>query len=89
MWLGSLIKVLEPLGISHRLVRTAAYRLVQDGILTSEQEGRRSFYTLTADGRRQFEEASERIYSRSDDVNGTVDGASSSPSSCRANKRPK
>lgn len=62
VWLGSLIKILEPLGISHRLVRTAAYRLVQDGILSSEQEGRRSFYMLTPDGRRQFEEASERIY---------------------------
>ena len=62
VWLGSLIKVLEPLGVSHRLVRTATYRLVQDGILTSEREGRRSFYTLTPDGRRQFEEASERIY---------------------------
>ena len=30
--LGSLIGVLDPLGISHRLVRTAVYRLVQEGL---------------------------------------------------------
>jgi phenylacetic acid degradation operon negative regulatory protein len=46
VWIGSLIEVLAPLGISQRLVRTAVFRLVQDGILTNEQVGRRSFYTL-------------------------------------------
>ena len=62
VWLGSLIEALEPLGISHRLVRTAVYRLVQDNILANEQEGRRSYYTLTANGRSQFDEATQRIY---------------------------
>ena len=62
VWLGSLIQALDPLGISHRLVRTAAYRLVQDGILTNEQKGRNSYYSLTASGRAQFQEATARIY---------------------------
>ena len=62
VWLGSLIKTLEPLGISQRVVRTAVYRLVQDGMLSNNQVGKRSFYTLTESGRRQFDEATLRIY---------------------------
>lgn len=62
VWLGSLISVLEPLGISHRMVRTAVYRLVQDRILSNEQVGRRSFYSLTPEGRQEFTDATERIY---------------------------
>jgi phenylacetic acid degradation operon negative regulatory protein len=61
-WLGSLIGLVEPLGLSERMVRTAVYRLSQDNLLTSEQEGRRSYYALTAEGRRQFESAQRRIY---------------------------
>ncbi len=60
--LGTLIDVLAPLGISHRLVRTAVYRLVQDGVLTNAQEGRRSFYRLTDAGQDAVNEASKRIY---------------------------
>ncbi len=62
VWLGSLIEALAPLGVSHRLVRTAVFRLVQDGILDNEQVGRKSFYSLTPAGRRQFDEATQRIY---------------------------
>lgn len=61
-WLGSLIRLVAPLGVSERMVRTAVYRLSQDGLLTSEQAGRRSYYALTEDGRRQFESAQRRIY---------------------------
>ncbi|MEZ5480537.1 MAG: phenylacetic acid degradation operon negative regulatory protein PaaX [Thiolinea sp.] len=62
IWLGSLIKLVEPLGISERLVRTAVYRLTEQGILRSQQSGRRSYYTLTERGQRQFQSASQRIY---------------------------
>jgi phenylacetic acid degradation operon negative regulatory protein len=62
VWLGSLINTLASLGISHRRVRTAVYRLVQDDILANAQQGRRSFYSLTANGRRQFDAATHRIY---------------------------
>ena len=33
IWLGSLIKLVQPLGLSERLVRTSVFRLAQDGWL--------------------------------------------------------
>jgi phenylacetic acid degradation operon negative regulatory protein len=63
VWLGSLIDVLEPFGISQRLVRTSVFRLAKDGWLESEQIGRRSYYNLTPEGRARFHDASRRIYS--------------------------
>lgn len=62
VWLGSLIKLVEPLGINQRLVRTSVFRLTQVGILQSEQVGRRSYYSLTSKGLRQFATASMRVY---------------------------
>ncbi len=62
LWLGSLIQLLEPLGINERLVRTAVYRLVQDGWLVNQACGRRTDYMLTVAGRARFEEASRQIY---------------------------
>ena len=63
VWLGSLISALEPFGINSRLMRTTVFRLAKDGWLQSEQIGRRSYYSLTPDGRSRFQEASGRIYS--------------------------
>ncbi len=62
IWLGSLIRLLEPLDLNERLVRTSVFRLVKDGWLAAETVGRRSNYLLTPTGRRQFEEASRHIY---------------------------
>jgi phenylacetic acid degradation operon negative regulatory protein len=62
VWLGSLIKLVEPLGINQRLVRTSVFRLTQNNILRSEQVGRRSYYSLTEQGLRQFATVSMRIY---------------------------
>lgn len=62
VWLGSLIKVMLEFGISERLVRTSVFRLVKDGWLRSDQAGRRSYYSLTNEGREQFEQATHRIY---------------------------
>ena len=62
VWLGSLIHVMSDFGINERLVRTSAYRLVQDGWLRSEQIGRRSYYSLTEEGRERFDQATHRIY---------------------------
>ena len=62
VWLGSLIKLVEPLGINQRLVRTSVFRLTQEGLLRSEHFGRRSFYSLTSKGLRQFSTTSMRIY---------------------------
>ncbi len=62
VWLGSLIDALNPVRVSHRLVRTAVYRLIQDNILANEQVGRRSYYRLTDSGQADFEVATKRIY---------------------------
>lgn len=62
IWLGSLIKLVEPLGISQRLVRTSVFRLSEKSILQSKQVGRRSYYSLTERAFRQFASASKRIY---------------------------
>ena len=62
VWLGSLIRVMQEFGISERLVRTSVYRLVQDGWLQSTQIGRRSYYSLTDEGRARFEQATHKIY---------------------------
>ncbi|NVK19404.1 MAG: phenylacetic acid degradation operon negative regulatory protein PaaX [Methylocystaceae bacterium] len=62
VWLGSLINLVEPLGLSERMVRTAVFRLSKDQWLTSTQIGRRSYYKLTEIGRRRFETAHRRIY---------------------------
>src|SRR6185503_13698482 len=62
VWLSGLIRLLAPLGLNERLVRTSVYRLARDGWLASRQAGRRSLYRLTAQGRRRFESAYRRIY---------------------------
>ncbi|HEY5739037.1 MAG TPA: phenylacetic acid degradation operon negative regulatory protein PaaX, partial [Gammaproteobacteria bacterium] len=62
VWIGSLIKVLDDFGVSERLVRTSVFRLTRDAWLDVNQVGRRSYYSLTADGARRFEQATQRIY---------------------------
>jgi phenylacetic acid degradation operon negative regulatory protein len=62
VWLSGLIRLMQPLGMSERLVRTSVYRLGQQGWLTANQDGRRSLYALTRHGIAQFEDASKRIY---------------------------
>ncbi len=64
VWLGSLIRLMAAFGASHRLVRTSVFRLARDGWLSSRQIGRRSYYSLTEVGRRRFDAATRRIYSR-------------------------
>jgi len=62
VWLGSLIELVESLGLNERVVRTSVFRLKQEKLLDSHQKGRRSFYTLTHSGLLRFEEATKRIY---------------------------
>ena len=62
VWLGSLIQALKPLGLNERLIRTSVYRLSQDDWLTSEQLGRRSYYSFSAKGLRSYRSAARRIY---------------------------
>ncbi|MBS0406163.1 MAG: phenylacetic acid degradation operon negative regulatory protein PaaX [Proteobacteria bacterium] len=62
LWVGSLIRLLQPLGIDERLVRTAVSRLAKQAWLRIEPHGRRADYLLTEAGQRRFEEASRTIY---------------------------
>ena len=62
VWLSGLIRLLAPLGLNERLVRTSVYRLAREGWLTARQGGRRSLYRLTAQGLLRFEHAYRRIY---------------------------
>jgi phenylacetic acid degradation operon negative regulatory protein len=63
VWLGTLVKLAAPLGLSERLVRTAVNRLTQEQWLESRRSGRRSFYRLTHSGALSFDNADRRIYS--------------------------
>jgi len=62
VWLGSLITALENFDINQRLVRTSVFRLAKEGWLTARQKGRRSYYSLTVEGRERFALATSRIY---------------------------
>ena len=62
VWLGSLIRLLEPLELNERLIRTSVFRLAKEEWLRTETVGRRADYVLTHSGRRRFEEASRHIY---------------------------
>ena len=62
IWLGSLIRLLEPFGLNARQIRTAVFRLVKEGWLKAEREGRKSYYGFSGYGLRQYEKAAKRIY---------------------------
>ena len=62
IWLGSLIRILEPFGLNHRQIRTAVFRLVKEDWLAATQVGRRSYYSFTETGRKHHEKAARRIY---------------------------
>jgi phenylacetic acid degradation operon negative regulatory protein len=70
VWLSGLIRLLAPLGLNERLVRTSVYRLAREGWLAARQDGRRSLYRLTEPGLRRFEHAYRRIYASPADWDG-------------------
>lgn len=67
IWLGSLIDLMAPLGLSERLVRTGVYRLARDGWVRSKTRGRRSYYEITPSAKAAFAEAERRIYAAAPD----------------------
>ena len=62
VWLGSLIELLAPFGVTDRLLRTSVFRLVQEGWLTASREGRRSRYAFDPRSLPRFQRADRRIY---------------------------
>jgi phenylacetic acid degradation operon negative regulatory protein len=63
VWLGQLVDLLAPFGVTERLVRSSVFRLVQDGWLEAHRHGRRSLYTFTPTGRLRFERGHQKVYS--------------------------
>ena len=62
IWLGSLIRLLSPLGLNERLVRTTVFRLLKEEWLSTQAQGRRTDYHLTPAGEAMFLQASQHIY---------------------------
>lgn len=62
IWLGDFIALLAPLGLNERLVRTSAFRLIEEGWLRARRDGRRSYYALTKTGASRFEAAFGHVY---------------------------
>ncbi len=58
----SLSRLLASFGVNERLVRTSLTRLVNDGLLTTSTEGRRSFYRVAPEALDLFRQADHRIY---------------------------
>lgn len=61
VWVGSLIALLQPFGLSEGAVRTVLSRMSRKGWLEAERVGRHAFYDLTPRGRRLLEEGRARI----------------------------
>lgn len=58
----ALVRLLDGVGASDRLVRTSLTRLVSDGLLRNEKVGRRSIYSIAPASRSLFARAEQRIY---------------------------
>ena len=62
LWVGGLIRLMAPFGISAAAVRQAVSRISRQGWLTSHKRGKRAFYSVTPRGKRRIDELSPRIY---------------------------
>jgi len=62
LWIGDLVRLMAPFGLSEPAVRQAVSRMSRQGWLTARREGNRAFYAVTERGRRRIEELSPRIY---------------------------
>ncbi|WP_332877197.1 phenylacetic acid degradation operon negative regulatory protein PaaX [Massilia sp. S19_KUP03_FR1] len=62
VWLGSLIELLAPFGVTDRLLRTSVFRLAQEGWLVAKRDGRRSLYAIDGEALPRLERANRRIY---------------------------
>lgn len=62
LWIGSLIALMAPFGLSEAAVRQAVSRMSRQGWLVARKTGNRAFYAVTERGRRRIEGLSPRIY---------------------------
>ena len=62
LWIGSLVRLMAPFGLSEAAVRQAVSRMSRQGWLVAKRDGNRSYYAVTDRGRRRIEGLSPRIY---------------------------
>ncbi len=62
LWIGSLVRLMAPFGLSEAAVRQAVSRMSRQGWLVAHKVGSRAYYAVTERGRRRIEELSPRIY---------------------------
>jgi len=62
--IGSLIKLLNNLGLSQQAVRSAVSRMCRAGLLKVKHVGRKSYYSLTKNGHSLLTEGAQRIFER-------------------------
>ncbi len=62
LWIGGLIQLMAPFGVSEAAVRQAVSRMSRQGWLVARKSGNRAFYAVTERGRRRIEGLSPRIY---------------------------
>jgi phenylacetic acid degradation operon negative regulatory protein len=62
LWIGALIALIAPFGLSEQAVRQAVSRMSRQGWLVARRRGNRAYYAVTERGRRRIEELSPRIY---------------------------
>lgn len=60
--MGSLIRLMAPLGFTPRAVRAAITRMARQGWLRARRVGRRAFYSLTPQGAWRVEQGVRRVY---------------------------
>jgi phenylacetic acid degradation operon negative regulatory protein len=62
LWIGALIGLMAPFGLSGQAVRQAVSRMARQGWLVAARRGNRAYYAVTERGRRRIDELSPRIY---------------------------
>jgi phenylacetic acid degradation operon negative regulatory protein len=62
LWIGALIALMSPFGLSPQAVRQAVSRMSRQGWLAATRRGNRAYYAVTERGRRRIGELSPRIY---------------------------
>lgn len=62
IWVGSLIRLLEPFGHNEQSVRAAISRMNKQGWVAARRKGNKSYYYLTDIGVKRIDEAAKRIF---------------------------
>jgi phenylacetic acid degradation operon negative regulatory protein len=62
LWIGALIRLMAPFGVSPAAVRQAVSRMTREGWLIAQRRGSRAYYSVTERGKRRIVELTPRIY---------------------------